>query len=279
MQNSLKNRASQPVVQAPRTVIMEIPINQICLGNYQKALNKKRVTSIITTFNANRMRPIEVSLRDGVYWCWDGQHRLSAYRELNRPTIPCQVHIGLTYEDEARLFAEQQGNVGSITTAHKFNALKEANDPQTLRIIKKCQEYGFSVHPTRPGGKNIRSIKMLQTIEKDLGVNRLGDVVWLVKCAWNHSPDSTHENILGGIGLFMKRYLYREDNRKAYDTNSEIMERLRTSLSSVDARKLLQDASKFYGYNGNKRVALAAVELYNKNLRKGGKNRLARFDL
>jgi hypothetical protein len=262
-----------------KTTIQQIPIDQIYLGKYQKRLSKKRVADIVAKFNPNRMRPIEVSLRDGKYWCWDGQHRLAAYKQMGFDTIQCQVHHGLTYEDEARLFAEQQDNVGSITTAHKFNALKEAGDPQTLRIIKKCSEYGFTVHPTKPGGKNIRSIKTLQNIEKSLGINRLGDIVWIMRSAWDHSPESTHEDIIGGLAMFMKRYLYPEDTSKEYELNNAIINRLYDCLSTVEAKKLLQESTKFYGYSGNKRVALAMVELYNKRLRKGGQSRLARFDL
>ncbi|MDD3022230.1 MAG: ParB N-terminal domain-containing protein [Alphaproteobacteria bacterium] len=262
-----------------KTTIQQIPIDQIYLGKYQKRLSKKRVADIVAKFNPNRMRPIEVSLRDGKYWCWDGQHRLAAYKLMGIDLIECQVHHGLTYEDEARLFAEQQDNVGSITTAHKFNALKEAGDPQTLRIIKKCSEYGFTVHPTKPGGKNIRSIKALQSVEKTLGCNRLGDIVWIMKSAWDHSPESTHENIIGGLGLFLKRYLLPENTAKEYEINNAVINRLHDSLSTVEAKKLLQESTKFYGFNGNKRVALAMVELYNKRPRKGGQSRLARFDL
>jgi hypothetical protein len=275
----MQNRMSENVKKFYKTSIQQIPTDQIFLGKYQKHLNKKRVADIVAGFNPNRMRPIEVSLRDGKYWCWDGQHRLAAYKQMGVDCIECQVHHGLTYEDEARLFAEQQDNVGSITTAHKFNALKEAGDPQTLRIIKKCSEYGFTVHPTKPGGKNIRSIKALQSVERTLGSSRLGDIVWIMKSAWDHSAESTHENIIGGLELFLKRYLLPEDTAKEYEINNAVINRLHDSLSTVEAKKLLQESTKFYGFNGNKRVALAMVELYNKRLRKGGQSRLARFDL
>lgn len=275
----MQNRMSDTVKKFAKSTIQQIPTTQILLGKYQKHLNKKRVSDIVASYNPDRMRPIEVSLRDGKYWCWDGQHRLAAYKQMGIDLIECQVHHGLTYEDEARLFAEQQDNVGSITTAHKFNALKEAGDPQTLRIIKKCAEYGFTVHPTKPGGKNIRSIKALQSAEKNLGINRLGDIVWIMESAWNHSADSTSENIIGGLEMFMKRYLLPEDTAKEYEINNAVLNRLHESLTTVEAHKLLQESTKFYGFNGNKRVALAMVELYNKRLRKGGQNRLARFDL
>lgn len=271
----MQNRMNDDNVKKfARTSIQQIPIAQIYLGKYQKRINPRRVAEIVANFNPDRMRPIEVSLRDGKYWCWDGQHRLAGAKARGDETIECQVHHGLTYEDEARLFAEQQDNVGTITTAHKFNALKEANDPATLRIIKTCAGYGYTVHPTRPGGKNIRSIKTLQRIDSELGANRLGDIVWIMKSVWDNSPDSTHENIIGGLATFLKWYLIKEDCGKACEENNALINRLHEVLSSTDAHRILQDSTKYYGMNGNKRVAMVYRDLFNKRR----KNKLPRID-
>lgn len=260
-----------------KTTIQQISISQIFLGKYQKRLNKKRVADIVATFNPNRMRPIEVSLRDGKYWCWDGQHRLAAYKLMGLDTIECQVHHGLTYEDEARLFAQQQDNVGSITSAHKWNALTEACDSQALAITKKCGEYGFRVSPKGMGGRNIRAVKSLQNIVKDLGINRLGDIVWLMASAWDHEDVSTSEYIVSGLALFMKKYLVTEQSTVEHDYNDVVINRLHTVLSGVTARALLQKSTNLMTIKGgSSRVALTLVDMFNKNLRNG--TRLKKFD-
>lgn len=272
----MQNRVTNNMRKFVKTSIQEIPISEVFLGKYQKMLSKKRVAAIIADYDPNRMRPIEVSLRDGKYWCWDGQHRLVAAKARGETTIPCQVHYGLTYSDEAMLFARQQENVGSITTAHKWNALKEAGDPTAIKIINKCREYGFNASTRGAGGKTIRSIKTLQRIAGTLGVNRLGDIVWLMKSAWNHEDVSTHEYIVGGIATFMEKYLITERCKADYDHNAAIIDRLHSTLSSTTARRLLQLASgRSDATNGNNRVALTVVDMYNKGLRKG--NRLIRF--
>ena len=66
----MQNRVANNMRKFAKTSIQEIPISEVFLGKYQKMLSKKRVAAIIADYDPNRMRPIEVSLRDGKYWCW-----------------------------------------------------------------------------------------------------------------------------------------------------------------------------------------------------------------
>jgi len=254
------------------TTIQEIPVSKILLGKYQKMLNKARVNLIVSSFNPARMRPIEVSYRDGQYWCWDGQHRLAAYSLMEIETIPCQVHFGLSYEDEARLFAEQQVNVGTITSAHKYHALREANDSVVMSIDKKCGEYGFKVNPVGVGGKNIRAVKALQDIVKRGGINRLETIVWLIKSAWNYEMDSTKEDIISGIGLFFDKYLLEERCASDYEHNKAIIDRVHSKLCGVSAARLLQKSTEQMTIKGgNRRIAITIHDMYNERLRAGSR--------
>ena len=255
-----------------KSAILEVPINNIVIGKYQKELNRARVNMIVSNFNPARMRPIEVSYRDGRYWCWDGQHRLAAYNQRGMATIPCQVHFGLTYEDEARLFAEQQVNVGSITSAHKYHALREAHDETVIAIDKKCAEYGFKVNPKGIGGKNIRAVKALQGITKKSGISRLETIVWLLNAAWNHEAESTKEDIISGIALFLDKYLLKERCASDFEHNKAILERLHSKLASMTAARLLQKSTEQMAIKGgDRRVAMTIHGLYNERLRGGSK--------
>lgn len=261
-----------------KTTIQEIPVAQIMLGKYQKALNKARVNLIVANFNPSRMRPIEVSYRDGQYWCWDGQHRLAAYSILGFEAIPCQIHFGLSYEDEARLFAEQQVNVGTITSAHKYHALREANDADVVAIDRKCEEYGFKVNPVGVGGKNIRAVKALQTIVKKYGLGRLETIVWLMKSSWDHETDSTKEDIISGLALFFGKYLIDERCAKDYEHNKAIIDRLHNKLCATTAARLLQKSTEQMAIKGgSRRVAMTLCDLYNEYLRAGSRLPPMRF--
>ena len=92
----------------------EIPVNSISFAAYQRKPDMERIKRIANKFSIDRMRPIEVSYRDGKYWCFDGQHRAEVYRLMGRKTIPAVIHYGLNYEAEAALFASQFDEVAPV---------------------------------------------------------------------------------------------------------------------------------------------------------------------
>jgi hypothetical protein len=263
-----------------KTVIMDLPIGPIKIGNYQKKLNKNRVMAIVKGFNRSKMRPIEISCRGDDYWCWDGQTRLEAYRIMGLETIPCQVHYNLTYQDEARLFAGQRDNVGPVTSAHKWKALIEANDPAVMAITTTCAKHGFKVHPSISNGETISAIKALMDINKGHGTERLGDILWVLGSAWKQKDGSVDGDILRGMSLFFARYMLPEDTKKEYDLNHAIITRLRDVLQPIDPVALMAESTKYQSVKlRSLRVAYALVDLYNTNLSRDSKNRLLRLEL
>ena len=125
--------------------ITMLELDKLDIAPYQKELNIERIRKIVEKFDINRMRPIEVSFRDNRYWIFDGQHRANAYLVMGFTKVPCIVHYGLTYEEEAYLFARQQDEVGSVNANHKWNALVCAGDEETMTIVKLCKSWGFTV--------------------------------------------------------------------------------------------------------------------------------------
>lgn len=242
-----------------------LQIKAVKIAKYQKRLNKERVASIVKDFDPNRMRPIELSYRDGQYFCYDGQHRLAAYIEMGFTAIPAMVRYGLSYEDEAYLFARQQDNVGSVTTRHKWNALREAGDHTVKRIVETAIKHGYVVGGSNPSGRNIQAVKTLQTIASENGMDGLDKVLSVTRKCWNGARHSTSVEILSGLALFFKAH-GRESNFS--------LERLHNTLEVVDPSAVLRLASTKNGMNQKVRVAKALEDMYNKKSRKS--NRLTR---
>lgn len=66
-----------------------------------------------------------VSCRNGVYYVFDGQHTIAARKVLNgNVDIPilCKVYNGLTEQDEAFLFATQNGEESKPTPGERMRA-------------------------------------------------------------------------------------------------------------------------------------------------------------
>lgn len=143
IQRKEKSTPRSAVRQAP--YYMELPVVQVEIPSYQRSASVERVKKIATAFEENRMRPIDVSLRDGKYYCYDGQHRLLAYKMMGQQTIPAIVHTSLSYHDEADLFARQSENVSAVRMRDKWNAMVEGGSEKAKKIIEVAKAHGYKV--------------------------------------------------------------------------------------------------------------------------------------
>ena len=85
--------------------------NMVVDYDYQRPLDPIRVKKIAGHFNPCLVNEVKVSYRDGKYYIFDGQHTTAALRLRNAGDldISCKVFYGLTREDEAKLFSQQNG--------------------------------------------------------------------------------------------------------------------------------------------------------------------------
>lgn len=235
-----------------------LPLDKLSIGKYQKDLNIERVKRIVEGFDIHRMRPIEVSYRDGEYWVFDGQHRANAYYLMGIPSIPATIHNNLTYEQEAYLFARQQDNVGSVNSNHKWNALKEAGDPETTEIMKICKCWGFTVLAKNNRGNNIKCVKTLRDLYREFGPEKLGTILMCIKGAWDYMDHSVDVPIIGGIARLIRAY-------PQFDYN-----RLTETLAKTTPKLVLRDMEdKHHSIRGeSRRAAYQIADLYNKGLTK-----------
>lgn len=227
-------------------------------ADYQKDLSVPRVQKIVDKFDINRMRPIDVSYRDGKFYVFDGQHRANAYFFMGYTEIPAIVHYGLTYEDEAYLFARQQEEVGAINSNHKWKALSEAKDPETMNIIRLCKDWGFTVLAKNSHGNNIKCVKTLRNLYNEFGPQKVGTILMCIKDAWNYMDHSVDKPILEGIAKLVKTY------PDQFDYN-----RLVKVLSNTTPKLILRDMEdRHHGVRGeSRRAAYQIADLYNKSMK------------
>lgn len=210
-------------------LVAELPISNLKFGNYQRNLDERRVKIIIAHFDQNRMRPIEVSYRDGFYWVFDGQHRAAVYATMGIKTIPCQIHHGLTYEDEAMLFVKQQDYVGRITLANEWNALIEAGNTKALELIEIADEMGYAIQANRAGEPNkISAIKAINNIVDKLGFEGLQNILKITRICWNNQKNAACGDILHGLMLFISLY----SDCEGFDINKLINKLSKKSVAS-----------------------------------------------
>ena len=249
--------------------IMRIPINDIVMADYQRKPCPVTVQNIVKEYDFNRDRPVEISFRDGKYYCFDGQHRIRAHEIMKHNTVLSQVHYGLTYEDEADLFAKQHRNERRVNTADIWQAAIKSGDknPEVQDIIRICKEYGYIVTVESFAHKKYKKVftcvMELQNIYNRHGANGLRLIVSTIHSAWDDLPSATHREIVSALGKMLD----------IYQMNGNEWERLAYRLSKMTPKAFLQGGNTVDG-RGWKRMVKYLVKLYNNGLKLDSNKRL-----
>ena len=125
-----------------------IPIkNLVSNQNYQRPLSESHIRKTVDEFDVYQINPVKVSRRDGICYVFDGQHTIEivAKESGSRETpVWCMIYE-LEYEEEARIFANQQKHVKSLLPYETFNAHIEADDTKHLLIKSIVESYLYSI--------------------------------------------------------------------------------------------------------------------------------------
>lgn len=253
---------------------MNVNIANIHMADYQRTPNSNRIRKIMNEYDPHRDRPIEVSYRDGKYWCFDGQHRTRVHELMGNETILAQVHYGLTYHDEAALFARQHENVQSINSKDRWNAAVASGtkSPEVREIIRMCKEAGFEISTESfkvAKADTFGCVCELQKLYKKHGKNGFVTMLWLINTAWPNQPEMkqrTHREIVAGICKLMD----------TFNMDDRMWNKLQSKLSKEKPDVFLTKANTAQG-RGGKRVAIRMVGMINSGLAHDNPRRLNEY--
>ena len=237
-----------------------IPSNKIFTDKYQRPLDKARVRKIVTNFDPNIVNPIKVSFRDGKYWVFDGQHTLNALIMLNDnkdTDVYCKIYYGMTFEDEAMMFAAQNGISREVGSRQKLLSLFMAGDKNVCDFCESIESLGIKCDFTRTTriANSIVCYKALYDIFMQYGGAYLKKLLQLDLDIWGGDAEGLRKEILLGLHIF--HMAYKED----YDR-----ETLVRKLKKVSPISILRDG-KLLSRGGNKRYAKQILLIYNQSLK------------
>lgn len=166
------SREAQVVMRNKYTIwgrnVADVPVK--CLvtdGNYQRPASRL-VKDIAENYDPTLVKFLEVSYRDGLFHVIDGQNRLAASKIVGVESLPCIIYEGLTEEEEARRFAEQQNNVTRLTTYDIYHA-NICNGNRNLPLVALdmqikdiCEAHDIPV--VRVYGKGLTAINLARDI-------------------------------------------------------------------------------------------------------------------
>ena len=179
---------------------------------YQRPVEQKNVDKLIRNWNSRELYPVIVSFRDGKFNVVDGQNRIAAMRQMaggGDVIVPCIVHTGMTYEEEADMYAKLDTDKAPLTPRQHTKALVEAGtDAKVTEVKRLAEEVGFTWALTEPTGEpfEIVPVRTLINTYQLLGGEGFTRMLSLLAGAWQGTPNSLQASMLSGMALFIKTY-------------------------------------------------------------------------
>ena len=234
-------------------------------SGYQRATNPKQVENIVNKFDETKLGTITVSERDGKYHIIDGAHRSKALRRLGYTHAPCIVLSGLTFEQEAEYFRNQNQDKRLIKPMEFFKAGLMSGDEQCVNIYRIVRSNGFNIGNGNKDFLKIGAIQALFTITDEYGYEVLDDTLCLLACTWSGVAKASQAESLLGVAEFVSRYGIVDFAERMKDKFSVVLYdyndamRVRGSAASATSRK---------------KFCYILVKHYNKGLANNSKKRL-----
>lgn len=227
---------------------------------YQRDLDVKRVDRIVKEFNGDTFNEPKISCRSGIYWVFDGQHSIAAWRKLHNgedEPIQCKVFKGMTWVDECEAFIRQNGISKDPTTNQKLRAAYNEKRPDVLSMVQGAELVGFVVDfsASKIDNRIVATSTLFKAYNK-LGYQQYVDMLTAIKEAWGGISDSLSQQILGGMTAFYETYA---GNFKRED--------LVSSLRSVRPIDIIREGKGIVRGNGYAKEILKSYNVRRKTRR------------
>ena len=178
--------------------------------DYQRKIDMKFVADCIAKFDPNKVEPVHVSYRDGVYYVMDGQHTILICEGVNgnKPVdMLCIVHKGMNYASESDWTADQYEK----KHRHNYNEMAvakfEAGRKLPCEIALKVKNVGgrLPYDKSTKTGMKIGAVKKVTTLyQKDSD-----HTILAIKClveAYKGRENTIPADIIAGTMEFLRLY-------------------------------------------------------------------------
>ena len=178
---------------------------------YQRGVQRKRVEMIAADFNEYVANEPKVSFRNGKYYVVDGQHTIEGRILRNGGKdlpILCKVYTGLTMEQEALFFAEQNGHSAPLTAGIKLRAKVVGGDAPSKAFLAATNRVGltFNYDSLQLSDYRISCVGTALKLYNQMGEKIYCEALRLIVAAWDGKPDSFRASVLRGVMHFVELY-------------------------------------------------------------------------
>ena len=146
-----------------------------------------------------------------VYYVVDGQHTIEGRILRNGGKdlpILCKVYTGLTMEQEALFFAEQNGHSAPLTAGIKLRAKVVGGDAPSKAFLAATNRVGlaFNYDSLQLSDYRISCVGTALKLYNQMGEKIYCESLRLIVAAWEGKPDSFRASVLRGVMHFVELY-------------------------------------------------------------------------
>lgn len=181
------------------------------LGQRDVDRRQAQFRKIMSNFDPNLVQDIQVAFIDGKYYCFDGQMTRKVLIERNGGKdlcVRCKVHYGMTKMDAADMFVKQRGIVSKVDITDKLRVMANYGDKDAIEFIRTTERNGLDISWSHSKSKN--AVVAVSTLFKEFkafnDVESYGQMIRVIKGAWNGDPEGSAAPILRGLSLFLRTY-------------------------------------------------------------------------
>lgn len=250
----------KPTLSLPILQIRGIEANKLISSqDYQRPVNQRNVEMIKDGYVKELVNPVKVSLRNGKYYVFDGQHTLTVLTDLfgEKAIIPCIIYNGLTYEREAALFAKQDEFKRKLSRVENLKAMHESGDKQTEEFINTVKKCGFRCEFKNGRHAAPLSISNPKYFYDDIFVKKgkeyLSEILGIIKAAYPDEPSAMANDFVKGLDIFCT--LYRGEF-----SPSDLV----AKLIKVSPVTIIRNGKANMTHKGGTKFAVAIFDVYNK---------------
>lgn len=124
----------------------DIELEPLAIAAYQRGLTKA-VERIEREYEGQALGALRVSYRptqQGDFWLWDGYQRTTALMNMGYTHAKAEISVGLSYQDEARLFFNVNDTPAKMGGWVRFKAAYTAGNDVYRGLIKTARKAGLT---------------------------------------------------------------------------------------------------------------------------------------
>lgn len=206
--------------------------------NYQRPPREQWAKQEAKRLNERLLGTLEVSERDdGTFYVMDGQGRVQLLTFAGKTHARCNVHHGLTPQQEASFFRKFNRERSTVKPYHDFRAALYEGDEEAIRIDQTVESFGLKVVPGGGSTNGIASVGALKAIYRRGGSPLLASVLRVVTDSWG---ETAHRRTDGELLLGMSIFISKFGGKVSEDAMIRKFRRTTTPneiLSAADSRK------------------------------------------